>query len=327
MNGFRRYGQVPQQRNGNLYALDANQMAALSQQGNLTHEQLLEMQGAQQGMREAAVKSNIEVPKVNFYPSRHPDSRKARKKDIKQARKLLRPSKRSIFNPLRWLGMKYRYNKQHERCVVDGCDCVELIKYDNLYAKICDEDTGESLWDMYWKNPVSGEVQAFVAKENVTDGRNMRGTYCPEHLHLYHLLCKWEDENDKVRLSSKSGMREMVKKGVSTVAVPISMVKKKDNTPQFLAKYEPFFKQLEQDSRQTSGISILHYQNPVSKMNDVTMVVFDLRIFQQELGQIDQNTQPSILDAVGKMGITLPNTPSVQQIEEESGPQLGQGQA
>ena len=89
MNGLRRYGQVPQQRNGNLYALDANQMVALSQQGNLTHEQLLEMQGAQQGMREAAVKSNIEVPKANFYPSRHPDSRKARKKDIKQARKLL----------------------------------------------------------------------------------------------------------------------------------------------------------------------------------------------------------------------------------------------
>lgn len=129
--------------------------------------------------------------------------------------------------------MKYRYNKQHERCVVDGCNCVELIKYDNLYAKICDEDTGESLWDLYWTNPVSGEVQAFVAKENVTDGRNMRGTYCPEHLHLYHLLCKWEDENDKVRLNSKSGMREMVKKGVSTVAVPISMVKRRTIRPNF----------------------------------------------------------------------------------------------
>lgn len=321
---FRRYGQVPQRGNGNLYALDANQMMALSQQGNLTHEQLLEMQGAQQGMREAAVKSNIEVPKVNFYPSRHPDSRKARKQDIKQARKLLKPSKRSVFNPLRWVGMKYRYNKLHDRCVVDGCDCVSLIKYDNLYAKICDEHTGESLWDLYWTNPVSGEVQAFVAKENVTDGRNMRGTYCPEHLHLYHLLCKWEDENDKVRLASKSGMREMVKKGVSTVAVPISMVKKKDNTPEFLAKYEPFFKELEQDSKKTSGISILHYQNPATKLNDVTMIVFDLRIFQQELGDLGHGNQPSILDAVGKMGVTLPENPVQQQVEEESTPQFVQ---
>ena len=34
---------------------------------------------------------------VNFYPSRHPDPRKARKKDIKQARALLKPSKRSIL--------------------------------------------------------------------------------------------------------------------------------------------------------------------------------------------------------------------------------------
>ena len=27
----------------------------------------------------------------------------------------------------------------------------------------------------------------------------MRGTYCPEHMHLYHLLCKWEAEEDKLK--------------------------------------------------------------------------------------------------------------------------------
>jgi hypothetical protein len=319
------YGNVPQQGSGGLHTLDENQMMALSKQGNLTHEQLLEMQGAQQGMREVAVKNNIEVPKVNFYPSRHPDPRKARRKDIKQARKLLKPSKRSIFNPLRWVGLKFRYNKLHERCVVDGCDCVSLIKYDNLYAKICDEETGVSLWDQYWTNPVTGQVEAFIARENITDGRKMRGTYCPEHLHLYHLLCKWEDKNDKIRLTSKAGMKEMVRKGVSTVAVPIAMVKKKDNTPQFLTKYEPFFAELERDSKKTQGISILHYQNPVSKMNDVTMVVFDLRIFQQELGQQTSDYTPSIIDAVGQMGIKQAEPFVGQQIQEQTGAQVAQG--
>mgnify|MGYP003135723210 FL=1 len=241
------YGYVPQQ-GASLSMVDQNQLMTLSQQGNasLTHEQLLEMQGAQQGMREVADKKNLVVPKVNFYPARHVDPRKARKQDIRQARRLLRPMKRKWLNPLRWVwGLKYRFNRNTSQCVVDGCDCEELIKYDNLYAKICDEETGRSLWDMYWKHPVTGEPEAFIARENVTDGRKMRGTYCPEHLHLYHLLCKWETQQDAERKTTKMGMKELVKKGVSTVAVPISLIKKKDNTPEFLTKYEQFFLQLE----------------------------------------------------------------------------------
>lgn len=298
-----RYG-YPQQYNS-LGATDNNQLMALSHQGNPSHAQLLEMQAAQQGMKEAAEKRNIEVPKVNFYPCRHPDTRKARKKDIAQARRLLKPTKRSILSPLRWFGMKYRYNSRAGHCVVDGCDCEELIKYDNLYAKICDEDNGRSLWEMYWMNPVTGEPEAFVARENVNDGRKMRGTYCPEHLHLYHLLCKWETESDKDRKTTKSGMKELVKKGVSTIAVPISIVKKKDNTPPFLKKYESFFLELEKDSKTERGISILHYKNPETNLNDVTMVVFDLRLFQQEISQMD-NT--SLNDAIGGVGVSGLNT-------------------
>ena len=137
---------------------------------------------------------------------------------------------------------------------------------------------------MYWKNPVTNTPEAFVAREQVTNGRKMKGTYCPEHLHLYHLLCKWEGESDKDHNKTKMGMREMVKKGVSTVAVPIAIVKKKDNTPELLKKYEPFFMQLEKDSKTHHGINLLHYKNPESGINDVTMIVFDLRLFQKEMG-------------------------------------------
>jgi hypothetical protein len=310
------YGQVPQQ-GASLSMVDQNQLMALSQQGNasLTHEQLLEMQGAQQGMREVAEKKNLVVPKVNFYPARHVDPRKARKQDIKQARRLLRPMKRKWLNPLRWVwGLKYRFNRNTSQCVVDGCDVEELIKYDNLYAKICDEESGRSLWDMYWKNPVTGEPEAFIARENVTDGRKMRGTYCPEHLHLYHLLCKWETQQDSERNTTKMGMKELVKKGVSTVAVPISLIKKKDNTPEFLTKYEQFFLQLEKDARTHPGISILHYQNPETKLNDVTMVVFDLRLFQKELAEIDT----TLMDALGTVGIVAPpaNAMPMQAVPE-----------
>ena len=275
-------------------------LVALGQQGNASHAQLLEMQSAQQGMANIAGKQNIEVPKVNFYPSRHPDPRKARKQDIKQARRLLTPTKRAWYNPLRWVwGRKYRYNRKSSLCVIDGTDCEELIKYDNLYAKICDEETGKSLWEMYWKNPVTGEPEAFVAREQVTNGRKMKGTYCPEHLHLYHLLCKWEAEADKEHNKTKTGMKEMVKKGVSTIAVPISIIKKKDNTPELLKKYEPFFVELEKDSKSQPGISLLHYKNPESGINDVTMIVFDLRLFQQEM----LSQQPTLADAISNLGI------------------------
>ena len=253
-------------------------------------------------MQEMAQNENIEVPKVNFYPSRHPDPRKARKQDIKQAYRLLRPTKRKWYSPLRWLGGKYRYAKDTGTCVVDGCDCAELIKIENLYAKICDEDTGKSLWEMYWQNPITGEPEAFVARENVTSGRKLRGTYCPEHLHLYHLLVKWEKEQEKMDEANPRRLRDRVKQGVSMVTVPVASVVKKDPTPPMLEKYEPFFAQLQKDANKTDGITLIHHTNQLTGLNDVTMVIFDLRIFQHELEMantptaafqalIDANTQ------------------------------------
>ncbi len=280
----------------NQYNLgDANtaHIYALSQQGNstLSHEALMQQATAQAAMRDMQTEKNLEVPKVNFYPSRHPDPHKARKKDIKQAYKLLTPSKRAWYNPLRWIwGRKYRYDKQTSMCVIDGCDCATLIQHDNLYHKIRDEDTNKSLWELYWQNPINGQPEAFTAKEKVTSGRKMRGTYCPEHMHLYHLLCKWEAEEDKIRESNPKRLRDRVKKGVSVVTVPISSITKKDPTPPFLEKYEPFFAELEKDSRKSNGISILHYKNPSTNINDVTMIVFDLRIFQEELNAMNQPT-------------------------------------
>ena len=115
----------------------------------------------------------------------------------------------------------------------------------------------------------------------------MRGTYCPEHLHLFHLLTKWEEEEDKEQKDTPRSIRDRVRRGVSTVAIPISVVKKKDNTPPMLQKYEKFFAELQKDSKAYSGINILHYRNPVTQLNDVTMIVFDLRIFQHELEQME----------------------------------------
>ena len=126
---------------------------------------------------------------------------------------------------MRWLfGRKYRYNKDTGTCVVDGANVAELIKHDNLYMRICDEETGRSLWEMYWQNPVTGQPEAFIAQDKVTSGRKLKGTYCPEHMHLYHLLVKWEAEEDKQNEMNPSRLRDKVKRGVSIVTVAISSV-------------------------------------------------------------------------------------------------------
>ena len=83
------------QQQPNLGQVNDATLMALSQQGNpnFSHAALMEQAAAQQQMQRMSIEKNIEVPKVNFYPSRHADPRKARRADIRQAYRLLRPTK------------------------------------------------------------------------------------------------------------------------------------------------------------------------------------------------------------------------------------------
>jgi hypothetical protein len=283
-NMYRTITNTPLHTNS-LSSLNEAAMVAMAQQGNPQFNQgaIMEQANAQHRMQEYGTQLNIQVPKVNFYPSNHPDPRKARRKDIKQAYKLLSPTKRSIFDPRRWLGSKYRYNKDAGVCVIDGCNVKELIQHDNLYARISDEETGVSLWDLYWTNPITSQPEAFIARTGVTSGRRLQGTYCPEHLHLYHLLCKWEAEQDKEDELKPSYFKDKVNKGVSLVTVPVTAMQSKEaQMPELVQKYENFFKEIEKDSNRTKGINVWHVPNPETGLNDITMIQFDMRMFQKE---------------------------------------------
>jgi hypothetical protein len=126
----------------------------------------------------------------------------------------------------------------------------------------------------------------------------MRGTYCPEHLHLYHLLTKWEKEEEAEEEAETGTLKAKLRKGVSLVAVPVSSIKKRDNTPPILAKYEPFFDMLKKDN-----IPITHMSNVATGMNDLVVVVFDMRQFNAgnntrllfdalAINQMQQENQP-----------------------------------
>jgi len=257
---------------GNQTQSDLLRLAA---QTNMPLAQIQQQAAAQAAMQQQS--GVVEVPQVNFYPSRHSNPIKARRQDIKQAYRLLKPTKRHIASPRRWwFGGKYRYNTNTMRCCIDGCDVENLIRLaGNIYDQIADEEAGKTLWQLYWHNPVSNEPQGFVAKENVTSGRNMRGTYCPEHMHLYHMLTKWEREEEAEQESKGGTLKAKLKKGVSIVAVPINTMKKKDNTPPQLSHYQPFFAMLERDN-----IPIVHMNNAATGSNEITMIIFDMKQFQ-----------------------------------------------
>ena len=273
MDTMNPFSQTPGQPLATQTSQEMRHLAANSQ---VPLAQLQQIAQAQTMMQDAAMQRHIEIPKVNFYPSNHANPKKARRTDIRQAYKLLAPTKRSVFSPRRyWFGGKYAFVGDATRCCVDGCDIDELLRAaGNVYEMIKDEDTGESLYDVYFKDPVTGAPQAFQAREKVTGGRLLRATYCPEHLHLYHLLTKWERAEQEEESGSTSSLKTKLNKGVSMVTVPVTGFAMKDNTPPQLAPYEPFFNMLKQDN-----IPVVRIKDAMKRDKQV-IVIFDMDQFQ-----------------------------------------------
>jgi hypothetical protein len=166
----------------------------------------------------------------------------------------------------------------------------------NVYDMIKDEETGKSLWDLYFTDPVTGESRGFQAREGVTSGRIVRGTYCPEHLHLYHLLLKWETAEQDEEDSSTSTLKSRLNKGVSMVTVPVAGMTGgmigKDNTPLPLQKYQPFFNMLKQDN-----IPVVRLKNSDGN-NRLTLVVFDMDQF--DTGVNSRQINDAIMSSVAQ---------------------------
>jgi len=238
--------------------------------------QLQQIAQAQNMMQDAAMQRHIEIPKVNFYPSNHGNPKKARRADIRQAYKLLAPTKRSVLSPRRyWFGGKYAFVGDATRCCVDGCDIDELLRAaGNVYEMIVDEESGTNLYEEYFKDPITGAPQAFQAREYVTSGRILRATYCPEHLHLYHLLTKWERAEQQEEGGSTSSLKSKLNKGVSMVTVPVAGIAMKDNTPALLSSYEPFFNMMKQDN-----IPVVRIKDAMGQ-DKMVIPIFDMAQFQ-----------------------------------------------
>ena len=317
MNPFGQPTEIPP-----LGTYNSQQMLQIAGNSQVPLAQLREMAQAQTYMQEAAMQTHIEIPKVNFYPSNHGNMKKARRADIRQAYRLLTPTKRRLWSPRRWwFGGKYQYAGDATHCCIDGCDVDNLMRAaGNVYDMIKDEETGKSLWELYFTDPVSGESRGFQAREGVTSGRIVRGTYCPEHLHLYHLLLKWETAEQEEEDGTTSTLKSRLNKGVSMVTVPVAgmagmtggMVGK-DNTPLPLQKYQPFFNMLKQDN-----IPVVRLKNSDGN-NRLTLVVFDMDQF--DTGVNSRQINDAIMTSVAQPSGTATATMGLGELLAQTAPQ------
>ena len=209
---------------------------------------------------------NAVVPVVEFNFSKHADPDKARKQNIKRAIKALKPTKSWFSLTGMWLlpfigrtRFKYSSRQRPYICVIDGADCRHL-------------DYGD-LWETYFVDTTNGKVRPFMPWSGVLPSRGVElyGTYCPQHMQLYHLLTEWVEQEE----SKDSGFfKNMKKRGIAFVPV----VKKKNtgNQHPLISKWNPVFEEALRDP----GISVSHYKNPETGENDITTIVFDNRILQ-----------------------------------------------
>lgn len=191
------------------------------------------------------------VATVDFPLSTHPNPKKQRKQNIKRAIKALKPMKRPFF----FFG--YRRQKGHQ-CVCDATNCTGA-------------DYGD-LFDQYHRDPYTLQVRPFRPWTKVIPGkgRQMEGTYCPQHLMLFHNLMEWIEQEEAE--ADPGFFSRMAKKGIAFI--PVKRADKKEEHP-LIVKWTPVFLEAQRD-----GIPIMHYRNPLTGENDISMLVFDNRVLQ-----------------------------------------------
>ena len=133
------------------------------------------------------------------------------------------------------------------------------------------------LFNQYFRDPATMQPRPFRPWSGVTEGkgRQLNGTYCPQAMQLYHLLQEWMEQ--EAQEDERGFFKAMRKKGVKFV--PIKNGPKKEESP-LIVKWTPAFIEAQRD-----GLPIIHYKNPITGENDITMIVFDNRLLANTMPQ------------------------------------------
>jgi len=262
-----------------LSGLSDEQIHQLAQQTGIAFPILKQQQMAEMASSQGQLPGDDEqdeqmIPTVEIRL--HTDSKnpaKARRKNIKMLRKVLRPPRYNFG-----LFRIYRYNGSTE-CACCGVDINRFLQGgDSAYAHIIDQEIRKSLADIYWYDEDTGKYKKPHARTHGDIGDELNSTLCPAHLHIFHTLKKLVQEDE---LASE-GITRPVSLGTKFMRVPGLASSKTRNraTTESLVKYEPFFRMIQQDAQYQKGISLTQHPNPISGVADLVTITFDLRALQ-----------------------------------------------
>jgi hypothetical protein len=216
-------------------------------------------------------------PQVKFDFDQDPDPIRRRKKNIKKAWKLLRPTKAW------WSFGIFRVSRFGEQgqCCVTGIPLAALGP-DAYNKPLLDPDTlkpvddGRTLSNHFFVDQITGQPTQFCAMSNIDSGIPLRSSYCPELLQLYWLYTQWRLQQHH---DNQSQMSVWLWKKKRIKMVPITEKPKSNGIkPGLVAALEPFFQMcLENQGR---GIDISEYKNPMTEEVDLTTITLDLRVMR-----------------------------------------------
>lgn len=219
-----------------------------------------------------------------------PDPYKRRKKNLKKARRALKPARRFGF---------IKFNTRGQ-CCVSGIQLASLgpQAYD---VPLIDPDTltpvddGRTLANQFFKDPLTGKIEPFYALSNVDTGFPMKSGYSPDLLMIYWLFSQWKMQQQQDNQSQHSvwlWKRRKIK------MVPINPQNQRKARPKLAEAMEPFFQLcLEHQGR---GVEISEFKNYKTGEVDICTIQLDLRHMRYLEEQSQASFEGTTSDAQGR---------------------------
>jgi hypothetical protein len=215
-------------------------------------------------------------PQVKFDFDQDPDPVRRRRKNIRRAKKRLKPVRTWwSFGPLSIA----RFNDDAQCCVTGiRLSALGPAAFDK---PLLDPDTlqplddGRTLASHFFVDQLSGGSVRWTAMSSVDTGYPLRSSYCPELLQLYYLYTQWKQQE---QLDKQGQMSLWLWKRRRIKMVPITEKPKQSKKPALVDAIEPFF-QLCLDNR-GRGVEISEYKNALANEVDLVTITLDLRMMR-----------------------------------------------
>ena len=208
---------------------------------------------------------------VKFDFDRDPDPIKRRKKNIANARRVLKPRRK-------W-GVFLRHNEVGQCCVTGirlSALGPEAYNKPLLHPDTYDPmEDGKTLAGHFFIDSLTNQRVAFTALSNIDGGYACHSGYSPELLMLYWLYTQWKQQQHMESMGERSLWLWKKRK---IKMVPITEPPQRIKKPALVEAIEPFFKILLE--HQGNGVYITEYPNPDNNEVDICDIRLDLRVMR-----------------------------------------------